>query len=166
MSARDKLTSVMQMAKQKPFAVAFAGVLLICLLTALVRDIGGAPAIRRQLIGAWELSGIIDGGVEMPVPTLPKIGRLRMTLNDDGAVDFHHPGDEKSTWYVADARHFHILREFPPNPAIPGMAEGAREDEEHEIISLTSNRLVVRQFDYESDAVWRRVDPLKPPAAR
>lgn len=149
--------SVIKTAKERWFAVAVTGVLLVCFFQAM-RDSGSAPAVRNQLIGAWRPSGAIGGGVESVLSDLPAITReRRMVLNDDGSALFY-PSGEKGEWYMGDARHFHLPRIFPPNPDVPGMAEGAREDNECEIASLSPTRLVVRQFDYEKDQVWERVE--------
>ena len=124
---------------------------------ATVRDLGGAPSVRRELIGTWELTATSLGGIKMPVNE-PRDGfpALRMTLEADGNVAYNFARDGKSTWYMADGHHFHILHQFP---SAPGMEEG--EEKEYEIVSLSPTRLVVREhgFNHVTDKVYTRVGP-------
>lgn len=142
MNVRTQIQSIAKKAKTNWTVLAFAAVLLGCVVQAIRND-GGASAVREQLIGTWKLVGIINAGVELSIPKLSgKDAELLITLNADGTALFR-PGNEEGTWYMAGARCFHILL--------------AETDETIEIISLSPNRLVTRQFDYESDAVYERM---------
>ena len=142
MDVRRQVHSLAKKSKANWAALAFAAVLLACGVQAM-RNVGSAPAIREKLIGTWKLVGIVNAGIQLPIPKLPGAdAELHITLNADGTALFL-PGNERGTWYMEGDRSFHTVL--------------AEQDDLVEIVSLSPNRLVTRQFDYESDAVYERV---------
>lgn len=158
MALLDKLWSTTGIKKETRFALAVSAVLALFAWHS-VRDGRGNHGVRERLVGTWKLVGVMDRAVERHVSSLPAADpELCMTLSADGSVAFGPNADHKALWFVVDRRHFHIVHSFPPDPRVPGMTAGASEDDEYEIMSLSSNRLVVRQFDYEADGVYERVN--------
>ena len=142
MDVRRQVHSLGKKAKANWTALAFAAVLLACAVQAMHND-GGASAVREQLIGTWKLVGIVNAGIQLPIPKLPGANaELRITLNADGTALFL-PGNERGTWYMEGERSFHTVL--------------AEQDDLVEILSLSPDRLVTRQFDFESDAVYERI---------
>jgi hypothetical protein len=147
MKTRDKLLSVVRGAKDRTPTIAL-GVILLAGLFQGVRDIGKVPDVRRQLVGTWELTGIVTDGVERPVPKGAD-GAMRMTLREDGSA-IGAPGSQKGTWYMGDVRHLHVVYRI-----------GGRTEIVYEIRSISPDRFLGFpaggiQSGPRMDFVWSR----------
>jgi hypothetical protein len=154
LSLKSRIHSVTAKTKRNAFALSAIGMFSLSIYAGL-RDLGGSPDIRRQLIGTWQHVGVINAGREWPIPE--SVGpKPKFTLHDDGRATYEGD-DHQANWRLGDARHLHIVHRFPPDPNRRGMQDGASEDEMYEIITFSPKRLVVRTFDVESDIIWQRV---------